>query len=60
MAQNQGGAIMGREWGLKATIIVVFALLGLFIIYPIFSVFRLSLTTESGFSLDVYLSLIHI
>ncbi len=57
MAQNQGGAIMGREWGLRGTIIVVFALLGLFIIYPVFSVFRLSLTTETGFSWEVYRSL---
>ena len=57
MAQNQGGAVVGREWGLVATIVVVFALLGLFIIYPVFSVFRLSMTTSEGFSWEVYRSL---
>lgn len=57
MAQNQGGAVIGREWGLRITIIVVFALLGLFILYPLFSVLRMSLTPDGGFSVDVYTSI---
>ncbi|MFW5827198.1 MAG: ABC transporter permease [Alkalispirochaeta sp.] len=57
MAQNQGGSVIGREWGLRATIILVFALLALFILYPIFSVLRMSLTPDGGFSMEVYRSI---
>ncbi|HKK48831.1 MAG TPA: ABC transporter permease subunit, partial [Alkalispirochaeta sp.] len=57
MAQNQGGSVIGNEWGVRATIIIVFALLGLFILYPLFSVLRMSLTPDAGFSAEVYRSI---
>ncbi len=50
-AQNR--AIL-REPAVVATIILMFLLLGLFILYPIFSVLRLSLTQQGSFSVDVY------
>jgi iron(III) transport system permease protein len=55
MSQSLPSAI-GREWGLRTTIIVVFVLLGLFIIYPIFAVLRMSLTPDGVFSFETYRS----
>ena len=57
MFQNQGGAVIGGEWRLRIAIIVVFALLCLFILYPLFSVLRMSLTPDGGFSVEVYTSI---
>ncbi len=57
MAQNQNGSAIGQEMGLRITIIVVFALLALFILYPLFSVLRMSLTPDGRFSAEVYRSI---
>jgi iron(III) transport system permease protein len=50
-AQNR--AIL-REPAVVAVIIVMFFLLGLFIIYPIFAVLRLSMSQQGSFSVEVY------
>lgn len=46
-----------REPALIAIIFVIFVLLGLFILYPVFSVLRLSLTANEGVSGEVYRSI---
>ncbi|MCK4513661.1 MAG: iron ABC transporter permease [Spirochaetaceae bacterium] len=48
---------MFREPGLLVVIGLIFCLLVLFILYPIFSVLRLSLTPDGKFSFEVYRSI---
>ena len=56
MTQIQGGTIR-REPALIITIAVIFVLLALFILYPIFAVVRTSVTPGGSFSLEVYRSI---
>lgn len=57
MATRDNRSGIRREPMLVAIIVVVFVLLGLFILYPVFSVLRLSLTPDGIFSGEMYRSI---